>query len=302
MRRRTRQDRAGGIADRCVRRPCRCGTGSEPARAEAPAFSGECEAGHPPVHGRGAVANSICSTTSRSSRNSKASRCRRQSSAASVTRSSGPTRRCSARSSSLPRHGQSGAELSEMLPHLAKIVDDICLVKSVTHRPVQPRAGADFLQHRVLPAGPAVPRVVGALRPRRRDPGPAGVRRDVHRQRASAAARQLGRAASCRPSTPASDSATGRPDPQRLEPAGRRRQLQRDTLDLVGITQPTTPCRRRRPGDRHPDRLLRNGVPAADLRAGVDGPQQRVEGNPRSLRRASRPSHRSPAPACWPGG
>src|ERR671921_658500 len=29
------------------------------------------------------------------------------------------------------RHGQSGAELSEMLPHLAKVVDDICIVKSV---------------------------------------------------------------------------------------------------------------------------------------------------------------------------
>ena len=40
------------------------------------------------------------------------------------------------------RYGQSGAELSEMLPHLAKIVDDICLVKSVktdqfNHAPAQ---------------------------------------------------------------------------------------------------------------------------------------------------------------------
>jgi len=40
------------------------------------------------------------------------------------------------------RHGQSGAELSEMLPHLAKIVDDICLVRSVrtdqfNHAPAQ---------------------------------------------------------------------------------------------------------------------------------------------------------------------
>src|SRR6201996_6001021 len=29
------------------------------------------------------------------------------------------------------KHGQSGAEISEMLPHLSKIVDDICIVKSV---------------------------------------------------------------------------------------------------------------------------------------------------------------------------
>jgi hypothetical protein len=40
------------------------------------------------------------------------------------------------------RHGQCGAELSEVLPHLAEIVDDICLVKSVhttqfNHAPAQ---------------------------------------------------------------------------------------------------------------------------------------------------------------------
>jgi hypothetical protein len=40
------------------------------------------------------------------------------------------------------RHGECGAELSEMLPHLAKVVDDICLVKSVrtdqfNHAPAQ---------------------------------------------------------------------------------------------------------------------------------------------------------------------
>ena len=40
------------------------------------------------------------------------------------------------------RHGQCGAELSEMLPHLAKVVDDICIIKSVhtdqfNHAPAQ---------------------------------------------------------------------------------------------------------------------------------------------------------------------
>jgi hypothetical protein len=40
------------------------------------------------------------------------------------------------------KHGQSGAELSEVLPHLARIVDDVCLVKSVktdqfNHAPAQ---------------------------------------------------------------------------------------------------------------------------------------------------------------------
>jgi Protein of unknown function (DUF1501) len=40
------------------------------------------------------------------------------------------------------KHGQCGAELSEMLPHLAKVVDDVCLIKSVhtdqfNHAPAQ---------------------------------------------------------------------------------------------------------------------------------------------------------------------
>src|SRR6187401_2009902 len=40
------------------------------------------------------------------------------------------------------KHGQSGAELSEMLPHLAQVVDDICLIKSMktdqfNHAPAQ---------------------------------------------------------------------------------------------------------------------------------------------------------------------
>ncbi len=49
------------------------------------------------------------------------------------------------------RQGQSGAELSEMLPHLAKIVDDICLVKSVktdqfNHAPAQIFFNSGFSQ------------------------------------------------------------------------------------------------------------------------------------------------------------
>jgi hypothetical protein len=40
------------------------------------------------------------------------------------------------------RHGQSGMELSEMLPHLAKVVDDVCFIRSVrtdqfNHAPAQ---------------------------------------------------------------------------------------------------------------------------------------------------------------------
>ena len=64
------------------------------------------------------------------------------------------------------RYGQSGAELSEMLPHLAQVVDEICHRQVGPHRPVQPRAGPDLLQHGLLAAGPAQPGLVGDLRPR----------------------------------------------------------------------------------------------------------------------------------------
>ncbi|QDU36373.1 hypothetical protein Mal4_06580 [Maioricimonas rarisocia] len=49
------------------------------------------------------------------------------------------------------RHGESGAELSEVLPHLANVVDDICLIKSVrtdqfNHAPAQIFLNTGFAQ------------------------------------------------------------------------------------------------------------------------------------------------------------
>src|SRR5918992_1321240 len=49
------------------------------------------------------------------------------------------------------KHGKSGAELSELLPHLAKVVDDICIVKSVrtdqfNHAPAQLFLNTGFAQ------------------------------------------------------------------------------------------------------------------------------------------------------------
>src|SRR5688500_1148907 len=49
------------------------------------------------------------------------------------------------------KHGQSGAEISEMLPHLAAVVDDICLIKSMktdqfNHAPAQIFLNTGFAQ------------------------------------------------------------------------------------------------------------------------------------------------------------
>ena len=119
------------------------------------------------------------------------------------------------------RHGQCGASLSEMLPHLATVVDDICIVKSTrtdqfNHAPAQIFLNTGFSQ----PGRPSLG-IVGALRSGLRVAGLAGVCGDVDRQRHQRrggelvervlADRVYGRAA----------AKPGRPDPEYLEPAGR---------------------------------------------------------------------------------
>ena len=81
------------------------------------------------------------------------------------------------------KHGQCGAELSELLPHLAKVVDDIAIVKSMADRRVQPRAGADLHEHRLAAVRPAEHRRVDDLRPGQRIAGPARLRRLQHRHK-----------------------------------------------------------------------------------------------------------------------
>ena len=55
------------------------------------------------------------------------------------------------------KHGQSGIELSEMLPHLAKVVDDICVIRSMYTSHIAHEA-ALFLMHggRILPTRPSL--------------------------------------------------------------------------------------------------------------------------------------------------
>ena len=141
------------------------------------------------------------------------------------------------------------------------------------------------------------------LRPGQRVARPARLRRDVDRQRASAAARPTGRAASCRRRTRACRSATkGDPILNVSSPPGVDRRLQRDSLDLIGELNRRHLGDRRRPGDRHPDRLVRDGLPAADIGPRADGPRRRDARRPWRSTAPSRTSRRSPATACWPAG
>ena len=136
------------------------------------------------------------------------------------------------------------------------------------HRPVQPRAGADLLQHRLRAAGPAEPGLVGDLRPRRGDDRPARVRRHVHR-RSGISGGAANWSSGFLPSVYTGVRFRNQGDPilNVSSPKGVDPQLQKDTLDLVGAAQPEAARRRRRSGDRHADRVVRNGVSPAIVRA-----------------------------------
>ena len=97
------------------------------------------------------------------------------------------------------KHGQSGAELSELLPHLAEVVDDIAIVKSMVTDAFNHAPAQIFMNTGTPAVRPAEHRRVGHLRPRQRVAGPARLRRLQHRQE-GAERRQLatGAAASCR--------------------------------------------------------------------------------------------------------
>ena len=165
------------------------------------------------------------------------------------------------------------------------------------HRPVQPRPGPDLLQHRLRrsPGRPSIGSWVD-LRPRAARPQDLpGVRRHVHRQRASAAARPTGRAGSCRPSTRASGSASkGDPILNVASPPGVDAEAPARLARPDRRPEPPAPRRRRRPGDRHPDRLLRDGLPAADQRPRADGPDERDARRRSTCTAPSPASRRSP--------
>jgi hypothetical protein len=97
------------------------------------------------------------------------------------------------------KHGKCGAELSELLPHLATVADDIAIVKSMHTDAFNHAPGAAPDEHRLATVRPTEHGRVVQLRPRHGDAGSAGVRRVQHRQeRPSAGAGNWGRA-SCRP-------------------------------------------------------------------------------------------------------
>ncbi len=186
------------------------------------------------------------------------------------------------------RHGQCGAELSEMLPHLAGVVDDICFIKSMhtdqfNHAPAQIFLNTGFSQ----PGRPSLGSwVVYGLGSETQDL-PAFVVMSTGSGISGGAANW---SSGFLPTVYTGVRLRNQGDPilNVSSPPGIDPALQRDSLDLVGVAQSPSASSGRRSRDRHADRRLRDGLPAPDLRARADGPAERGQGDARPLRRRSR--------------
>ena len=205
---------------------------AQSARAAPAAFRPAGEARDLPAHGRRAVAARPVRLQAGTGRSATASRARRSSSRASGSPSSAAHPKLAGSQFKFARHGQSGLEISELLPHLAKVADDIAIVEVAAHRGDQPRARRRcFCTPASAAAGPAELRLVGHLRPGHGEPGPAGLRRAALRARSPAPARACGAPAFCRASIRASSSAPAAirccscPIPTGTRAADRRRVL-----------------------------------------------------------------------------
>ena len=75
------------------------------------------------------------------------------------------------------KHGQCGIEVSELLPHLAEVVDDITRHPLDAHRRQQSRPVDPRPEHRLDLRRPAGPGQLAYLRPGLGEPEPAGLRR-----------------------------------------------------------------------------------------------------------------------------
>ena len=173
------------------------------------------------------------------------------------------------------QHGQSGAWVSELMPHTAKVVDDSVLRQVDAHRGDQSRSGHHVLPDR-LPAGrPAEHRRLGFLRTGQREQRPAGVRRhDLagHRtaRRPAALRPAVGQRISAEQVSGREVPIDGRSGAVPLEPGGLQQRRAPAIPRRSGEAEPDEAGRVWRSGDRDAHRAVRDGVPDADVGARAD--------------------------------
>ena len=175
--------------------------------------------------------------------------------------------------------------------------------KSNTHGPAENQMSTGF----TLDGFPSIG-LVGQLRARQREPGPAGVRRDPRpARRAAGRARTTGAAASCPPSSRAPPFNADKPIPNLATPDGDRRRRRRGDARLPAScstsgtwrSTPATPSwPRASPATNWPRGCSSARAEVGDLSQGDRG--DAASSTAPTTRTSSRPA--SPATACSPGG
>ncbi len=210
------------------------------------------------------------------------------------------------------QHGQCGAWVSELLPHTAKIVDDLCHRQVAAHRGDQPRPGHHLHPDRQPAARPAEHRRLAQLRPGQREPRTC--RRSScmisqgsgNQTRPAAVLRACGAAASCRRKHQGvALPLERRPGAVPVEPAGRRRRRPAGAmLDAPGRAQPaaaatSSAIRRSHTRIAQYEMAFRMQTSVPEL---TDLSQRAAARSSTCTAPTRNGPARSPPTACWPGG
>ena len=197
------------------------------------------------------------------------------------------------------KYGQSGIEMSEMLPNVGAMADEICLVRSMNTEAVNHAPGRDLLHDGCPGSRPAQHGSLAGLRPGQRDRQPADIRRDdLERQgqdlRPALLRLLLGQRVPAQPVPGRPVSQHGRPgavsrQPSGREPRGAAGAARRHGRDECGPSE-----RLWRSRDRHAHRAVRDGLPDANERA---RPGRLLRANRRTRSGGMAPTLSSKAPS-----
>ena len=186
------------------------------------------------------------------------------------------------------RIGQCGMTMSELLPHLRGVADELCWVQGDDDGCLQSRAGQALHEHRLPGARPREHGLVGHLWARQRVARSAGLCRLAERtarpaRRRDALEQRLPPDLVSRRAVPQ----FRRRDPEFAQSERHRAGAGGGLLQDRQRAQPGAPRRGRRPGNHDAHQRLRDGRAHADERAGADGSGEGIARDAGALRRGA---------------
>ena len=190
--------------------------------------------------------------------------------------------------------------MSELLPQLASVIDDVCVIRSMyTFNPTHTPGRALFHTGSVLATRPSMGSwITYGLGHREREPPGVRRARQCRRRRTADTVRDF-----CRPSIRALDFAVADPDPEKIIPNLRNKNVdadaQRADMDaLLGAEPEPREVVRRRSIPRRAHQVDGDGLSHAVRGAGAVRHPQRAAAHPRGVRHR----RRSATAACSRGG